>query len=48
VGGGVQVDLFWRLFVEARGGVGVELVKIEPQEYTHTSPYGAVGVGARF
>jgi len=48
VGGGVQVDLTSFLFLEARGGVGVELVKVDPDEHAHVAPYGAVAVGARF
>ena len=45
---GAQVDLWSWLFLDVRGGVALELVKIEPVEYAHASPYGAVGLGARF
>jgi hypothetical protein len=47
-GRGAELELWSFLFVDLRGGVALELVKVEPQQYAHASPYGAIGVGTRF
>jgi hypothetical protein len=48
VGAGVQLDLTSRLYAELHGGVGVDVVTIEPQRRVNTAPYGAIGLGVRF
>jgi hypothetical protein len=45
------VTLHPQLFVEARGGVAIELITIERQSATderaHLAPYGTIGFGTR-
>jgi hypothetical protein len=47
-GAGARVRLGAVLFLEARGGLGLDLVTVEPEEKVHAAPYGALGLGARF
>ncbi len=43
-----RLDLTSFLFVDARGGLGIELVTIEPDEQTHVTPYFGASLGTRF
>ncbi len=45
---GARVHLGSVLFLEARGGLALDLVTVEPEEKVHAAPYGALGLGARF
>lgn len=45
---GAQVDLTRVLFADLRGGVAVELITVEPEEYAHAGLYVAGALGVRF
>lgn len=44
---GLRVDLQSLLFLDVRGGIGVDRVTIEPDEHTNIAPYFAAGLGLR-
>ncbi|MCA9668621.1 MAG: caspase family protein [Myxococcales bacterium] len=45
---GARVLLTEWLFADVRGGIGIELVTIEPEELANTAPFFAIGIGTRF